>query len=549
MTQHDRAIDELTPWRRPAPKARLLVKSLYGWGAERLTIVMCLVAAAPFVAAAAFAPALLNLAPTVDMLTPVAAARAVNGGAADIAAQEAPFYLTLLLAADAFADAPGRIHLLAKAFGAGLVGMALAALTSVRFPAVGAVFLTAVAAAYVAAPFSGPTELALAVFLVATVSCLCAPAVDRRRRAAIEGVVAGVALSALWMLDPVFSLAGFIVLTACPFLSGRCGMVRYGATAAALALAAGAFELLAPGINMARVDLAASAFDGADRFSGGQSVAGLSGVAASAGAVLFLAAVFGGRAYARSWALAAAFLALSFVAARLAGANAWLLFAAASVIATFSTESPFYDGVFRAHDRASIAVAGVAAALTIFWTAALGGHAASQMRLQHQVAQSAPADIRSQLALVQPGGPTIATWIEEGRFSTPEARELFALAPVDQSAMLLAAAADARKFSAQGASVAILTGADTACVLARGAACHADGPAAASVADIVFVPRLDLDPATAAAKIRAEALLYTEFKLARRDPLWEVWLRRGSAARSAFDADARFGDALSTAAR
>ena len=543
MTESVEFTDDITPWRRPAPTARRMVKALYGWGAPHLTGAMAIVAATPFIAAAAFAPALLNLSPTAEMIAPIAAARAVADGAAPVATQEAPFYLGLLLAGDMFVDAPGRIHLVARAIAAAFVAAALALLSAVRLPAVGAVFLTAVSAAYVAAPFSGPTEIALSLFLVLSLSCLCAPAIDGARRALLEGAVGGAALAALWLLHPVFALAGFVALTGCPFLGGACGMTRYVATAFAFGLLAGVAELAAPGINLARVELAGSLFEGGGRFSGADNTLGLSGVAASAGSVLFLAAVFGGRAYARSWGLAAVFLAVSFLAARVAGANPWLLFAAASAMACFSTASPFYDGVFRAHDRASVAVAGAAAALTIFWTAALGGHVANQLLLQRAVAQSAPDDIRAELALVQPGGPTIATWIEEGRFSTPEARELFALAPVDQSAMLLDAASQARAFETKGARVAILTGADTACVLAGRGDCHADGPTAADQAEIVFVPRLDLDPATAEAKSRVEAMLYTEFKLIDRSPMWDVWRRRGSAA------PPRAADALSRVAR
>ena len=58
-------------------------------------------------------------------------------------------------------------------------------------------------------------------------------------------------------------------------------------------------------------------------------------------------------------------------------------------------------------------------------------------------------------------------------------------------------------------------------------ACHADGPAAASASNVVFVPRLSLDDATEAAKSRAEVLLYTEFRRVEQTAFWEVWVRRG----------------------
>jgi len=127
---------------------------------------------------------------------------------------------------------------------------------------------------------------------------------------------------------------------------------------------------------------------------------------------------------------------------------------------------------------------------------------------------------------VQPEGPTVAQWLEEGRFSTSEARALFSLAPVDQSEVLLAAVAEARALTKDGHAVAILTEADIACVFIAENNCYANGTAAAGAASIVLAPRLDLDPATVLAKGRAEAFLYSEFKLVNQSSLWEMWVRR-----------------------
>ena len=183
--------------------------------------------------------------------------------------------------------------------------------------------------------------------------------------------------------------------------------------------------------------------------------------------------------------------------------------------------------LFSNHDRASVATALTASTLTCFWTIAIIINAFGQFSLQNQVSADTPEEIKSELALVQPGGPTIARWVEEGRFSTPEAREYFALAPIDQSVMLLEAASRAKTISEQGLEVAILTGADTACILTQMRNCRANGAEAAAGAKVVFVPRLDLDPGTAETKDKAEALLYTEFELIERSALWEIWVRRG----------------------
>ena len=76
---------------------------------------MSLIAAVPFVLAALIAPALLSLAPTVDMIAPIAEARAVQCGRSLVDLNmNRRFFLFLLMAGDLFADAPGRIHLSGK---------------------------------------------------------------------------------------------------------------------------------------------------------------------------------------------------------------------------------------------------------------------------------------------------------------------------------------------------------------------------------------------------------------------------------------------------
>ncbi len=517
-------------WRAGAPRARSAAMRLFAWREPGWVFLWSIGAASLFLLAALMSPALLSLSPTVDMIGPVAEARAVMAGEADLAAQDAPFHLLLLVAGDVFVDAPGRVHLVAKAIGAALVLYAFAFTAVTRFPAVFATLAAAALAGFVAAPFSGAPELGLAIFLVCSLSFLTASAEDSPGRARAEGALAGLMLAALWLLNPVFALIGFILLSACPFLTGAAGLWRYASVLIAFALAAGLMEILAPGINLARASAAPQMLSVEALFKGGESAMGLGGAAYGALMVILSSAVFGGRAHWKNWAAAAALLAAGVIAAKLAGANALPVFAFAAALACFSVSSPFYDGLFRDHDRASVATALTAAALSLFWTGAVAVHAAGQFSLQHQAAKEAPANIRSELALVQPGGPTIAKWVEEGRFSTPEAREFFALTPVDQSAMLLEAAARARKIAAQGLDVAFLTGADTACVLAEKRDCRADGPAAANAASVVFVPRLDMDPKTTAAKGRTEALLYTQFKLVERTALWEIWMRRDASA-------------------
>ncbi len=525
----DRSAHEDFAWRRYAPLARRITVAVYSWQAPHWSFALAVIAGVPFVIAAALSPALLSLSPTVEMLAPIAEARAVSGGEANMIDHATPFYLLLLLAGEFFADTPGRIHLAAKALGAMIALLPFAYFASTRLPILAAILLTAALAAYVSAPFAGPAELGVALLLVCGVAFVSASVDDTGVRARFEGLMAGAMLFALWLLNPLLALAGFIFLSACPFLSGRCGLWRYGATLLVFAVLAAVTELAMPGMNIARAAAVSGVLNTQTSLTGHEGAFGLSGVVFSVAIVLIASAIFGGREHAKSWATAAGFAVITFTAARITGANAIPVFIMAASLACFSSASPFYDGVFRNHDRASVAVALMTAAITFLWAVSLITHSAGQFSLQYQTANAAPENIRTELALVQPGGPSIARWIEEGRFSTPEARELFALAPVDQSAMLLEAASQVRVLAGQGMEVAILTGADTACVLAEGRVCHADGPSAATAAKVVFVPRLELDPATTEAKGRAEALLFTEFKLIERTALWEIWVRRGSA--------------------
>ncbi len=513
-------------WRAPAPRARLAAAAIFAWSGPRLAFAIALSVAVLFAAAAALSPALLSLSPTANMIGPIAEARAVLAGEAALVNHEAPLFVLLLAAADMFADVPGRVHLVAKAMSAVLIAAPFAYLAAPRFPALYTVLIVAGLSAYAAAPFSGPAELGLAVLMVTAMSLLSVSAEESKFRARFEGALGGCGLAALWLLNPVYAFAGLLALSACPFVAGRFGLQRYAGALALFVILAIAAELLAPGMNAARALAASHALKWDAVIAGGEAALALSGGAHGALLVIFSALIFGGRAHRCNGAAALGLVLVGLIAARLAGANALPVFALAAGLACFSVASPFYDGLFSGHDRASVATALTAAGVTLFWTGAIAVQATGQFSLQYAAAKDAPADIRAELALVQPGGPTIAKWIEEGRFSTPEARELLALAPVDQSAMLLEAAGRARTMAEQGYDVAILTAADTACVLAKKRDCRADGPAAASAANIVFVPRLEMDAKSVEAKGRAEALLFTQFKMVERTPLWDIWMRR-----------------------
>lgn len=513
--------------RAPAPAARAAASLLYGWREGLSASLIALAAAAPAVIAALAAPALLTLSTTAEILAPIAEARALASGGENLLSAASPFDLSLLLAADYIFETPGRIHLGAKAFAALLAAAAIAIFAAVRFSLAQTALIVSATAAFVAAPFSGAPESALALFAAVSVCFLCAPADNSLTRAIGEGALGGVLLYTLWMSNAALALTGVLALSACPFLSGARGLYRYGAALMLLAVFAAVSEILAPGLTAARAETAAASLSTAGKTAiaaPGFSIAALAPLAFGA---LLLSAVFGGDQHRRNWMKAFAFLAVGWAAALIAGASPAILFLVAAAIAVFSTSSPFYDGVFQTHDRASVAVSGAAALISLGLSAALIVQSAEQFLGQARAAEAAPAAAIRAFAVVQPPELTLARWVREGRFESAEARALFPLAPADQTAMLLAAAEQARALDEAGFETAILAKGDIACVMAGRRACASDGKAAAARAKVVLVPRIDLDAASADMTGKAEALLYTEFRRLNETPQWDVWIRRG----------------------
>ena len=514
-------------WRAPAPAARAAAILLYGWRNATSASLIALAAALPAVLAALAAPALLTLSSTAEILAPVAEARALASGGENLFSAPSPFDLSLLLAADLFFEAPGRIHLGAKAFAALIAAAAIGLFAAVRFSLVQTALITAATAAFVAAPFSGPPEAALALLAAISVCFLCAPAASSRARALGEGALGGVLLFALWMSNAALALAGVLALSACPFLSGKRGLYRYGAAFMLLAVIAALAELFAPGLAAARAETAAAALSTAGRASGSAPGFDIATLVPLAFGALLLSAIFGGDVHRRNWMKAFGFLAFGWAAALVAGASPALLFPVAAAIAVFATSSPFYDGVFRTHDRASIAVSGAAALIALGLSAALIVQSTDQFLRQARAAQAGPAAAIKAFAVAQPPELALARWAQEGRFESAEARAALPLVPAHQTAMLLAAAEQARALDKAGYETAILAKGDIACVIAGRRDCAMDGHAAAARAKVVLVPRFELGSPGAEAAGSAEALLYSEFRRLNETPQWDVWIRRG----------------------
>ncbi|MBI1393216.1 MAG: hypothetical protein GC152_10800 [Alphaproteobacteria bacterium] len=502
--------------------------ALYSWKDPGWVFLVAVLAATPFICASAMAPALLSFAPTVEPVGQVADARAFAAGASSIGDEAAPFQLMLLTLADRFADAPGRIQLIAKAIAAVLAAYPLAYFASVRLPTVLAVAMTAAIASFIVAPFSGPSDLALALFLVASTALALSPADEGWDRAIFEGLLVGGIMFALWLLNPVFTLAGFAVLSACPFLTGLAGFSRYATAFGTFVVFAIVAEIAVPGLNGARAEIAsAMVAEGLVNTARMVGAWGLAGVAASSLVVIGATAVFGGREHARGWAAGAGFLAIAALASALSGAQPALAFAFAGAMAVFSIHSPFYDGIFRDHDRGSIAAAGAVGALVLFWFALTGVDGASQLKSQWQAGARQESGAAAALAIAYPTVNQQASWAR-AISGFRGGQSLVGNAPMDQSEMMFEAATRAKAISKAGAPIAFLTGDDTACVFAGGRRCRSDARAAAADASVVFVPRLDLSEATRKQKDHAEAFLYTEFKLAERTQFWELWVRRGA---------------------
>lgn len=513
-------------WRTPAPAARAATMALYLWRDAPLAATIALGAALPVIVAALTAPALLSYAPAADLLAPIAEARAMASGSAPASSVSSPFDLFLLLGGDLFFEAPGRIHLGAKALAALIAAALVASFACVRFSMTQTALLAAATAAYAAAPLSGPKETAFALLAAVAMAFLSAPAQETRLRAGSEGALAGLVLVALWMSSAILALFAVAALSACPFLSGRRGFIRYAAAIVAAGICIAFAEVAAPGWAAARAATVTQALSAA-RDVAAVSAFDVAALALGALIVLLIAAIFGGREHTRNAATAGAFLVIGWAAALVAGAEPALVFPFAAALAVFSTSSPFYDGVFRAHDRASVAVSGAAALLTLGLGASLFVQSTEQFLRQARAGAAAPSAMVEAFAIVQPPERVIANWVAEGRFASAEARALFPLTPADQSAMLIAAGAKARALGAEGYEVAILAEGDIACVIAGRRDCARDGRAAAARANIVFVPRIDLDAASAALKGRSEALLYTEFRKVDETAQWDIWVRRG----------------------
>ena len=191
-------------WRRSAPFARRAVMALFSWQQPGWTFIWAVLAGLVFCAFSFLAPALMSVSPTVDLIAPIATARAVTGGEAMMVDQQSPFFLFLLMGGDYFADSPGRIHLVAKAFGALIVSFAMAHIASSRLPVIQTILVSAAFAAYVASPFAGPAELGLALLLTCAMCFVSASADGSGKRATGEGVLAGGLLISLWMLSLCF---------------------------------------------------------------------------------------------------------------------------------------------------------------------------------------------------------------------------------------------------------------------------------------------------------------------------------------------------------
>ena len=530
MTQsRDTRSETASTWHAPAPRARSLAVRLYSWRGQPLSFWLSVLMAAPFIWATYHAPALLNIAPMLDKMAPLAEMRAVMQGQLGLSEIEAPFASLLLMLGAQFAESPGRIHLVSKMLAGLMVGVPLAFFAMGRLPVLHAALLVAGVVAFLTSPLSGVMDMGIAMLLALAVAFLAAAPKASGARAMIDGIFAGGLLYALWLLSSPMALSGFVLLSFCPFLSGDRGLARYLAVLLCFGVLSLIAELCAPGINMARAAAGDLILPNLSAIWSTPAGFGLNAVVVSAGMIVLAVLIFGGASSRAVWFSVATLMVLGFGAARLSGANPAPVFVVAILLACFCVRSPFYQGIFGQHDRASISLALLAAGLSVFWSLALIGNATRQFMMQHQLVAVSERAQYAQFGMVQPGGALFAKWVEQGRFSAREASAFLGPNMVDQMVMLQDAAGRVRAMSAQGVDVAILTAADTACLFSTARACHEDGTQAAAASNVIFVPRRHLEQASEDIKRSAEALLYTEFKLAEQTALWDIWVRRGTA--------------------
>lgn len=526
MAMHDSHFGTIDDqyWRQAAPRARMMAAKIYGWQPPGWTFLLALGAALPAVLGILFSPAMISLAPAVETIAPVAEARAVAAGNARLAELSSPFNAIMLMVADVFADAPGRVLLVQKAIGALLVAGLFAYFASTRLPAVQAGAVSAAIAFYVAAPLAGPTEFGMALLLVCAFSFLAASADPADLRARIEGALAGLGVASLWLLNPFFALAGFLTLAACPFMSGYAGLTRYGFAFGGFALLALIAELIAPGVNGARAAASSEIVAGINSLPGLPYTKDNAATIAGVSVVLLAVAIFGGREHIRSWAPALGLVALAVIASHMMGVDPLAALVLSGAIACFSVASPFYDGIFKSHDRASVSIALSAAALIMSWA----GYQVAQSLQQFGVQGAAIKD--AQEMDVIDFGVVQADPVDYGMEPQSNPFGYAALSIAQQSAMLLEAADLLQDAKGRGEAAALLTYADIACLLVENRECRANGADATKASTIIFVPRRSLGAATADLKARSEVLLYTEFKLVSQTPLWETWVRRNETA-------------------
>lgn len=513
-------------WHAPAPAARAAATALFGWRDERTSVIAAVAAAAPAIAAALAAPALLTTTEIVDLIGPIADARALAAGDGEVLKSSSLFYLAMLSAADSIFATPGRILLGAKALSALIAATAVIAIACVRFPFAQTALLAASTAAFVAAPFSGVNETLLALLAAAAIAFVCAPAQSSKTRALAEGALGGGVLATLWMSSPALALIGAVALTACPFISGRGGFLRYAAAILVVGGLIASFELLFPGSIVARAETVTSTVNSLRDHRISTSTFASTEIGLGACFVLVLAAVFGGATYRGNVWTALAFLLFGAAGAAMVGANASLVFVFSAAIAVFSTSSPFYDGIFRAHDRASVAISGAVGVIALGLGALICMQAAEQFVLQARSTAPASEKNASPFAITKLTQKSNSHWIDDGRIIERELTPDESPEASDQARLLLNVAARVRTLDAAGFKVAILANSDIACVIVGNNDCSADGRTAAARANVVISPRLSLGAGGVSTKERLEGLLYSEFRRIEETPQWDLWVRR-----------------------
>lgn len=557
---------------------------LLTWCSPRLTGIFIILAACPLIILVAMSPAMVSSVPLIDALNDLANARALTqngsdrGSGHDVSgmwSQTAlPLYTYILMATDWLVlnisaagetMSVGRIYLIAKSLLATGLVFALSLTLNVRLPIIAAILVSCGAVLAVLNPLGSGLPMASSMIMVLLLISLCAPVKDSPKRAINEGAFCGVLLTGLLLTTPPLFFIGVLAATACPYLAGQYRGVRYLMTIGIFIITASLLFLFVPhmvGVILDSFESWGSGWRvlGGEAPIGGEKADLVSIILSSFSqqmvslygflgaltlpmeimvSILVMMFIFVSVAMmsdkkalgvlgAGLLLLISGILILFSIRGSIGGpiggevTNGFMLsgimapFILTSIIVLcFAVNAPLYREVYNRPSRAGYSTAFLLVGLVLTQSALVIFPVSQNVVKQFHLANT--LNMNNDISHL------------EKRFS---------IMLVDQNSDLLGPSRDNNTDSLQTLvsiidgyekpqeKIAILTAVDFLCMLNNQQTCFQNGRVAASKANIVFVPHIDLGPHTQATIERSQGLLYTHFKRTNQTPDWDVWERR-----------------------